>query len=62
MVQIAALAVAEHPGELDNAALARRQQPLAGKFRRRAQIEPLPHAGGRHLFGAEGMQVGLISG
>ena len=39
-MQRAALAVAEYPGELEDAPLARRQQFLAGKFRRGVQIEP----------------------
>jgi hypothetical protein len=36
MMQRAALAVAEHSGEIENARLARRQQFFAGKFRRGA--------------------------
>ena len=39
MMQRAALAVAEHAGEIEDARLARRQQLLAGEFRRGAQIE-----------------------
>ena len=42
MVQRAALAVAEHLGEVEDAPLAGRQQLLAGEFRRGAQIEPRP--------------------
>ena len=40
MVQRAALAVAKHAGELEDPPLARRQQLLAGEFRRGVQIEP----------------------
>ena len=40
VVQRAALAVAEDLGEFDDPPLARRQELLAGKFRRGAQIEP----------------------
>ena len=39
MMQRAALAVAEDAGEIENPRLARRQQLLAGEFRRGAQIE-----------------------
>ncbi len=62
MMQRAALAVAEHFGELDDAALAGRQKLLAGEFRRRAQIKRRGGAavGGRKR-GGEGMQMGLVS-
>ena len=39
MMQRAALAIAEHFGEFDDAPLAGREQLLAGEFRRRAQIK-----------------------
>ena len=42
MMQRAALAVAEHAGELDDPGLARGQQLLAGEFRRGAQIKRPP--------------------
>ncbi len=61
MVQRAALAVAEHLGEFDDAALAGRQQFLAGEFRRRAQIKLRRRAvRGRERRG-EGVQMGLVS-
>ena len=63
VVQRAALAVAEHLCELDEAALAGRQKLLAGEFRRGAQIKRRAGAavrGGKRR--GEGMQMGLVSG
>ena len=62
MMQRAALAVAEHAGEIEDARLAGRQQLLAGEFRRGAQIERLPLAAGSDQLGGEGMQMGLVAG
>ena len=61
MVQRAALAVAERAGELDDPALARRQELLAGEFGRGAQIAPLARARGRDELGGEGMEMGLVA-
>ena len=62
VMQRAALAIAEHAGEIENARLARRQQFLAGEFRRGAQIERPPLPAGSDQFGGEGMQMGLVAG
>ena len=61
-MQRAALAVAEHAGEIDNPRLARRQQLLAGEFRRGAQIERPPLPAGPDQLGGESMQMGLVAG
>ena len=61
MVQRAPLAVAEHFGEFDDPALARRQELLAGKFWRGAQIEPARSAVRGHERRRESMQMGLIT-
>ena len=57
MVQGAALAVAEHPRQREQLRLARRQQRLAGEFRRGVQVEWRPRGVGPHDLGGEGMQV-----
>ena len=62
MMQRAALAVAEHAGEFENARLARRQQLLGGEFRRGAQIERAPLPARRDQLGGEGMQMRLVAG
>ena len=61
MMQRAALAVAKHLGEFDDAALAGGQELLAGEFRRGAQIKPRRRAVRRHERGGEGMQMGLVA-
>ena len=62
MMQGPALAVAEHPREFEDAALACGEQLLAGEFRRGVEIEPRTRAGRRHELGREGMQMGLVAG
>ena len=62
MVQRAALAVAKHFGEFEDARLARSQELLAGEFRRRPQIELPPRGIGFHQFGREGVQMGFVAG
>ena len=61
MMQRAALAVAERLGEFDDAALAGREQLLAGELRRGAQIKPCRGAVGRFEHGGEGVQVSLVA-
>ena len=62
MMQRAALAVAEHPGELEDAALAGGQQLLAGEFRRGAQIKRRDaRRPGAASVGGEGVQMGLVA-
>ena len=61
-MQIAALAIAEHPGEFENPVLARRQQLLTGEFRRGAQIARQPLAAGSGEFGPRGVEMGLVAG
>ena len=62
MMQGAALAVAEHVGEGENAPLAGRQQLLAGEFRRGVQIELLRLAVRPDQLGREGVQMRLVAG
>ena len=62
VMQRAALAVAEHAREIDDARLARRQELLAGEFRRRAQIKRRPLAARPDQVGCEGMQMCLVAG
>ena len=62
MMQRAALAVAEHLCEFDDAALAGREQLFAGEFRRGAQIERRRRAVRRRQRRRKGMQMGLVSG
>ena len=57
----AALAVAEHMAEGEEAPLARRQQLLAGEFRRRMQVEPLPLPGRRGKLGGEAGDMRLVA-
>ena len=61
VVQRTPLAVAEDLGEFDDPPLARRQQLLAGKFRRGAQIEPPRSAVRGHQRRRESMQMGLVA-
>ena len=49
-VQIAALAVAEHPGEFEDFCLARGEQFLGGEFRRGAQVSGGARAVGTYQF------------
>ena len=62
MVQSPALAVAEHAREIEDARLARRQQLLAGEFRRGAQVQRGSLAARSDQLGGEGMQMGLVAG
>ena len=61
-MQRAALAVAEHFCEFDDAALPRCEQLLAGEFRRGAQIERRPGPVRRHKRRGKGVQVHLVAG
>ena len=61
-MQRAALAIAEHAREIEDARLAGRQQLLAGEFRRGVQIERPPLAVRRDQLGREGMQMRLVAG
>ena len=60
-MQVAALAVAEHPGELENPLLAGRQQLLAGEFGRGPQVSAGPAAIGPDDLGPGGVQMGLVA-
>jgi len=60
-MQRPALAVAKHPGKLEDAPLPGRQEFLAGEFRRRAQMERHARAVGGHQLGGEGMEMGLVA-
>ena len=60
-MQVAALAVAEHPCEFENPLLARRQQLLAGEFRRGPQVSAGTAAIGPHDLGPGGVQMGLVA-
>ena len=62
MVQGPALAIAPAPGELEQARLASRQEPLAGELRRGAQMQRRAPAGRTYGLGGKGVQVGLIAG
>jgi hypothetical protein len=61
MMQGTALAVAERTGKFDDPRLARRQELLAGEFRRGPQIKLLPVAGRSDQVGRKGMKMGLIA-
>ena len=56
------LAIAEDPGEGEDARLAGGEQFLHGEFRRGVEIPLEPSAAGRDQLGREGMQMGLVSG
>ena len=60
MVQRPALPIAEDAGELDDAALAGRQQLLAGEFRRGPQVALVARAGLLQL-GPEAVEMGLVA-
>ena len=60
-MQFTALAVAKHPRQLEDPALAGRQQFLAGKFRRGSQVPCHAFAALAQQFGARRMQMGLIT-
>ncbi|GJE46973.1 hypothetical protein AEGHOMDF_6182 [Methylobacterium soli] len=62
VVQGTALAVAEHPGEAEQARFARRQQLLAGEFRRGVQVERAPPAIRPDHLRGEGREMGLVAG
>jgi hypothetical protein len=62
MVQRAALAVAEDVGETEQARLARRQQLLAGEFRRGVEVERLAAAIGQNRLRGEGREMRLVAG
>ncbi|GJE83688.1 hypothetical protein CJNNKLLH_5066 [Methylorubrum thiocyanatum] len=61
MVQGAALAVAEDVGEAEQARLARREQLLAGEFRRGVQVERLAAAIGQDRLRCEGGEMRLVA-
>ena len=61
MVQRPALAVAERARELEYAALARREQLLAGKFRRGAQIARSRARRRGDEIGREGVKMGFVA-
>ncbi len=61
MVQRAALAIAKHFGEFDDAPFARGQQFLAGEFRRSTQIKRRRTTVRRPECGREGMQMRLVA-
>ena len=60
-IQIAVLAVAIDGREREDLPFARRQQFLAGEFRRGVEITALAFAAGRDLLGREGMEMGFVS-
>ena len=60
-MQRAALAVAEHFCEFDDAPLAGGEQLLAGEFRRGAQVKRRRRAVRRHKRRGEGVQVHLVA-
>src|ERR1043166_4107093 len=62
VMQRAALAVAEHPGEVENLPFACGEQLLAAKFRRRVQIKARGCAVRCVKLGRERMQVRLVAG
>ena len=62
VMQRAALAVAEHAGEFENACLAGRQQLLAGKFRRGPQVKRTLLVARPDQVGGKGMQMCLVAG
>ncbi len=62
VMQRAALAVAEHAGEIEDAPLAGGQQLLAGEFRRGVQVEARAPSVRTDYIGREGMQVRLVAG
>ena len=60
-MQRAALAVAEHFCEFDDAAFPRGEQFLAGEFRRGAQVKRRPRPVRRHKRRGKGVQVHLVA-
>ena len=62
VVQGPALAVAEHAGEGENPLLPRRQQLLAGEFRRRMQVKPARRAIWPDKVRPESGDMGLVAG
>jgi elongation factor P len=60
-VKRSALAVAEDPGEIEDAAFARRQQLLGGEFGRSVQVKRPPLPVRAHGFGGEGGQMRLVA-
>jgi hypothetical protein len=61
VVQRSALAVAPHPGEIEDAGFPGGQQRLAGELGRRAQVEGRPPAIGADRLGGEGVQMSFGS-
>ena len=61
VVQGAALPVAVDMGEAGDAGLARRQELLAGEFRRGVEVERRPRAVGADGLGCEGMEMRLVA-
>ena len=61
-MECAALTVAEHFCEFDDAPLAGGEQLLAGEFRRGAQVKRRPCAVRRHQRRGEGVQMHLVAG
>src|SRR5436305_52936 len=61
-MQGGALAIAIDAGEIEYAALTRRQQLLAGEFGRGVEIKLDPAAVGLHDIGGNGMKMRLITG
>lgn len=59
-MQVAALAISEHPCEFENPGFAGREQLLAGEFRGRPQIARGPAAVGPHDLRPRSVQMGLI--
>ena len=62
MMQRAALAVAQHARELEDAPFAAGQQLFAGEFRRGRQVAPDAVPRGSDQLGRECMQVRLVAG
>ncbi len=61
VMQRAALAITEHPGELEDAALAGGKKLLAGELRGGVQVERHRRAVGRDELGLEGMEVRFVA-
>ena len=61
-MQRAALAVAEHFCEFDDAGLPRGEQFLAGEFRRGAQVKRRPRPVRRHERRGKGVKMHLVAG
>ncbi len=62
MVPARSLVVAPDPGEGEDSPLPRRQQLLAGEFRRGVEIAAMAAAVGRAQFGGEGLEMRLQPG